>query len=427
MPEFKGKFTDLYLKSLKVEVNKTPPLKEYDLRERHGFGIRVRKTGVITFFYMYHFEGKRKFLNLGIYGPPPDASLSDARQKHAAAFAQVKAGIDPMAPPPPPPTKPEEKTVADVTSEFLKKWSQVNYSDRWHYNVEKALKNDVLPHIGDRVITTIRRREIISLLETVVARAPGQARNVYKAVAKMFWYAQDREYIDTTPCIGLLDSIPALRVAEGEKRALDDREIRKAWKRIDRGPGDDSVKRALKLILATAQRPDEVAGMHCDEIKGHWWTIPWQRIKTENSKTKKGRRQDHRVYLSPLALSLIGDRKGFICASADEESPIRRNSLSQRVERGITIERRGKKIQFKYYSLPEWSPNDLRRTARTGMARIEVNDKWIEEVLNHKKDKIRSIYDQHTYDEQKRKALTLWGKHLESIIGGNCLDNEEKL
>ena len=84
MPEFKGKFTDLYLKALKVETAKNPPLKEYDLREAHGFGIRVRKTGVITFFYLYHFEGKRKFLNLGIYGLPPDVSLSDARQKHAA-------------------------------------------------------------------------------------------------------------------------------------------------------------------------------------------------------------------------------------------------------------------------------------------------------------------------------------------------------
>src|SRR6266567_9404627 len=109
MPEFKGKLSDLFLKALKVEVNKTPPLKECDLREGHGFGIRVRKTGVITFFYMYHFDGKRKFFNLGIYGPPPDVSLSDARQKHAAAFSQVKLGIDPIAPPPLSPDPPQEE------------------------------------------------------------------------------------------------------------------------------------------------------------------------------------------------------------------------------------------------------------------------------------------------------------------------------
>ena len=100
MPEFKGKLTDLYLKALKVEVNKKRPLKEYDLREGHGFGIRVRKTGIITFFYMYHLADKRRFLNLGIYGPPPDTSLANARLKYAEAFALVKAGIDPQALPP---------------------------------------------------------------------------------------------------------------------------------------------------------------------------------------------------------------------------------------------------------------------------------------------------------------------------------------
>jgi integrase len=287
----------------------------------------------------------------------------------------------------------------------------------------------VLPHIGNRVITTVRRREIISLLETVVARAPGQARNVYKSLAKMFWYAQDREYIDTTPCNDMLNSIPALRVAEGKKRALNDQEIKKAWHRIDRGPGDDSVKRALKFILVTAQRPEEVTGMHSNEIivgVGHdrcrtcrrcgWWTIPWQRIKTENSKTLKRSPQDHRVYLTPLAMLLIGNRKGFIFPSIGGEIPIRRNSLSQRVERGIAIDRNGSKIQFKCYGLSDWTPHDLRRTARTGMARIEIVDTWIEEVLNHKKEKIKSIYDQHKYDEQKRKALTRWAEHLESTI-----------
>jgi integrase len=331
-----------------------------------------------------------------------------------------------MAPPPLPPPedpKPEEKTVAFVTAEFLKNWSKLNYSARWHYNVERAFEVDVLPVIGDRVITTIRRREIISLLETVVARAPGQARNVYKAIAKMFWYAQDREYIDTTPCTDMLDSLPALRVAEGKSRVLDDKEIKKACRRIDRGPGDDSIKRALKLILVTAQRPDEVAGMHRNEIHsdwhGSWWTIPWRRIKTENSKTLRRSPEDHRVYLTPLALSLIGDGKEFIFPATDGESPIRRNSLSQRVARGYTLVRRnGRKIEFKYYGLPEWTPHDLRRSARTGMARIDIPSNWAEEVMNHKKEKIRAIYDQHKYDEQKKKALTRWAEHLEGIIGG---------
>jgi len=97
---------------------------------------------------------------------------------------------------------------------------------------------------------------------------------------------------------------------------------------------------------------------------------------------------------------------GFIFPAVDGESPIRRNSLSQRIARGLTLVRRnGRKIEFKYYGLPEWTPHDLRRSARTGMARIDIPYNWAEEVMNHKKEKIRAIYDQHKYDEQKKKAL----------------------
>lgn len=421
MSEFKGKFTDFYLKALKAESNTKPPAREYDLREGHGFGIRVRKSGVITFFYMYHFNDKRRFFNLGTYGTPPGISLSDARQKHAEAYAKVKSGIDPMAPPPPPEISPEEITVTHVAEEFLERWSKINYSEKWHYNVKLALERDVLPIFGGRPISTIRRREIIHLLETVVARAPGQARNVHKAMSKMFWYAQDREYIDTTPCTDMLDSLPSLRVAEGKSRTLDDKEIFKLFRRIDRGPGNDSVKRALKFILITAQRPEEVTGMHSDEISrvgsDFWWTIPWQRIKTENSKLLKRSPENHRVYLSPLAMSIIGDRKGYIFPTISGEDPIRRNSLSQRVERGISIMRSAKKtIQIHYYGLAQWTPHDLRRTARTGMARLEIPKDWAEEVLNHKEKKIRSIYDQHKYDSQKKKALQKWSDHLQKIL-----------
>lgn len=99
-PVLDGKLTDVFLKKLKARIVKDPPPDEFDLREGHGFGIRVRKTGVITFFYMYHFDGKRKFLNLGPYAPPPnvappDISLADARQKYSLAYSKVKSGIDP--------------------------------------------------------------------------------------------------------------------------------------------------------------------------------------------------------------------------------------------------------------------------------------------------------------------------------------------
>ena len=197
MPEFKGKFTDLFLKALKVEVNKNPPPKEYDLREGHGFGIRVRKTGVITFFYMYHFEGKRKFLNLGIYGPPFDVSLSEARQRHSAAFSQVRSGIDPLDDKKAAAAEraniareadkkadaaaaaaiqlekytfdtlvtdgvPENfvpTTVEQLAGVWFVNYSKENHSERWQGSAKSCIKVHLLPNIGQMEITTVRHKQ----------------------------------------------------------------------------------------------------------------------------------------------------------------------------------------------------------------------------------------------------------------------------
>lgn len=428
--KFSGKFTDFFLDALRKEVEKTPPDKEFDQREvngSEGFGIRVRRSGVITFFYMYHFGGKRRMMILGTYNDERNkVTLSEARQKYNSAFNSVhQLKVDPMATPADAPEA--EMTVEKLAAEFLEKWAAVNYSTRWHDNVKGVLHKYVLPEIGNHAVTAVRRRDLIALLEPLVETKPGQARNVYKAISKMFWYAEDREYLDATPCNRMLNSLPQLSTPSGRERILKDEEIKKVWNRIDRGPGDDSVKRALKFILVTGQRPDEVAGMHRREIDGEWWTIPWKRIKTENKKTLRRKPEDHRVYLTPLALSLVGNEKGFIFpAQPDPFAPnpetalpgqVQRNSLSQRVVRGFPVKRaKGKTIWFQYYGRPHWTPHDLRRSAKTGMSRIGVPDKWSEEVLNHKVDRVRGTYDQHDYDEQKKQALTQWSAHLEMLL-----------
>jgi integrase len=288
-----------------------------------------------------------------------------------------------------------------------------------------SINNDVLPIIGDKQITDIQRRDLIPLFETVAARAPGQARNVYKATTKLFWYAKKNlEIIDASPCIEMLDSVPALRDSVNRERILSDKEIQKLWKRVDKWAGSDSVKRALKTILITAQRPEEVTGMHRREISqeddGIWWTIPWERIKTENSKLLKRKiRCDHRVYLSPLALSLIGDSTGYIFPSPNGEGPIMIDSLSQRVWRGGVIDRPNRTIRFQYYGLRKWRPHDLRRTARTGMTKIGIVERPAEEVINHKKEKIVSTYDLHKYDREKKEALTKWAEYLEALLASD--------
>ena len=67
-------FTDRYIRNLKPET------KIKDIREKNGFGIRIKPDGVKIFFYRYTspVTGARRFLTLGEY---PELSLEIARIK----------------------------------------------------------------------------------------------------------------------------------------------------------------------------------------------------------------------------------------------------------------------------------------------------------------------------------------------------------
>ena len=146
-----------------------------------------------------------------------------------------------------------------------------------------------------------------------------------KAGRQIFEYALQREWVDNQPFLKITKAVPKAGPKACE-RVLDDDEVLQAWTEISKSPSSDSAKRAIKMILVTAQRSGEVSQMHSDQIKDRWWTIP-------ANIAKNGR--EHRVYLTDTALSLIGDRKGYIFPSGKEKkSHVAANTLSQAINRG---------------------------------------------------------------------------------------------
>jgi len=454
MLEFKGKLTDLYLKALKVEITKNPPPKEYDLREGHGFGIRIRKTGIITFFYLYHFNRKRKFLNLGIYGLPPDVPLSKARQKYADAFSQVRSGIDPLdlkkaaveekaniareaaqkAEAAVAATTHLEKytfetlvkdgvpenfvptTVEQLAGVWFVNYSKENHSERWQESAVSCIRVHILPGIGQMEIAAVRHKHAVTLIQKIAATVPGSARNTMKFARQMFKYACRQEWAEIQPFTEITESVPKI-APKADERHLDDDEIVKAWDEIGRSSCCAEVKRALKLILVTAQRPGEVAQIHRDQIKGRWWTIP--------SEVAGKNEREHRVYLTDTALELIGNGKDYIFASGKgKRGYLSENSLSQAINRGYLSDevvklvgnRKIKARKDRYFGMKPWSPHDLRRTARTNMARVGVLDEVGEEVVNHTKPGVVGVYNKYRYDNEKKDALLKWEGLLLEIL-----------
>jgi integrase len=183
-------------------------------------------------------------------------------------------------------------------------------------------------------------------------------------------------------------------------RVLSEDEINVFWHDLEYSTMSNEIKRALKLILVTGQRPGEVIGMHSREIDGYWWTIPAHRAKNG-----KG----HRLYLTDFALELIGEKEGYVFESPKGDKPMENNAVACAVRRSLA---EGK------LTMLAWTPHDLRRTAATQMSILWFSYEIIDAMLNHCKKGVIGIYNRNKYDEEKQAALTCWACKLSNIITG---------
>jgi integrase len=63
-----------------------------------------------------------------------------------------------------------------------------------------------------------------------------------------------------------------------------------------------------------------------------------------------------------------------------------------------------------------WVIHDLRRTMRTHLSALPVQDLVRELVIAHAKPGLHKVYDQHAYQDEKRQCLELWEKRLLTIV-----------
>jgi integrase len=412
------------------------PDKPVVLRDGDGLVLRLSaaKTGPWRnwyFIYTSPENGKKVYKPLGCY---PDISLAAARKEATTLRAILLKKIDPVeadrriveAR-----LREEEEqrrlqeiedkamTVADLVSEYIERHAKV-FKRSWQDD-ERLLNKEVVAVWGRHKAADIKKRDISPLLQSIVDRgSPAMSNQVFKVVRKMFNFAVEKDILQSTPCLG----VKALSPNTSRERTLTEDEIKTLWGTIDTASISDEVRRALKLVLLTAQRPGEVAGIHTSEIDGSWWTIP-------SARSKNGKA--HRVYLTATALSLLGNTtgKGFVfrCPHESREQSIDSHSLPVAVRRNLVwplTDSKGKPLYQKdrkpatenKLGIDKFTPHDLRRTAATFMSGLGFHDEVIDAVLNHGKKGIIGTYNRYKYDREKQQALESWERKLLSIISG---------
>lgn len=310
-------------------------------------------------------------------------------------------------------------TVKDLCEEYIERHAK-KFKRSWEAD-ERLLNIEIIPTWGKRKAADISKRDVTLLLENIIDRGtPAMSNQVLKITRKMFNFAVERDILAHTPFTG----VKALAPNNSRQRTLTEAEIKTLWGSIDNAAMSDVIRRSLKLVLVTAQRPGEVTGMHTRELDGHWWTIPKERAK--NGK-------EHRVYLTDMALELIGDTTGksiiFPTPHQAKEQPIDAHALPVVVRRNLecpVTDKKGKPlygmdgkpVTENRLDVSKFTPHDLRRTAATFMASMGYMDEIIDAVLNHAQKGVIRTYNLHKYDKEKQQALEAWERKLSSITTG---------
>lgn len=345
-----------------------------------GLALRVSSSGRKTWVYFYRHAGKLRRMSFDVF---PAMSVAAAHQKWLEARDLVQAGRDPG--------RVSQVGATDfdgVAEEWLRRDQEGNRSAKV---VARMLQREVLPKWGHRQISDISRRDARDLIDAIVDRGhPTMARNFHTSLHRLFKWAKGRDIIDANPFADMEKPGGAVR----RDRVLTDEELVKVWRASDQlgayGP-------AIKLLILTGARREEIAKLRRNEIDGNFITLSGER-------TKNG--EPHIIPLSTAALSVLGDIQqgdGFVFAA------------------GLPDWSHSKKKLDKLAEIQAWHIHDLRRTAATGLQRLGIALQVTEAVLGHtggSRAGIIGVYQRHDYAAEKRAALEAWGAHVMALVEG---------
>jgi integrase len=371
-----------------------------------GLALRVTKAGHRSWSFLFTSprDGKRARATIGTY---PATTLAAARGKALEARGHVEAGNDPrlvlsgQAA--------AEMNVTDLVEPYLAALKSRGL--RSSSEIERRLRKNVVPVIGQVRLDSLRRRDARNVIEPIMRRGSlTEANRVFEDLRGMVRWGVQVEYLDVDP----LQSMPRPAENKISDRVLTDDEIRTLWNGLPTSLARSvQCQRIIKLCLTTAQRCGEVAGMVSAEIdfRSREWRLPAAR-------TKNG--HPHLVPLSDLAIEIINDAM----KEAGNGKPLFTVStqiVSTAIFRANAITETRPLGRF---GIASWSVHDLRRTALTGMARLGVAPIVLGHVANHrtttKAGVTLAVYSQYGYGEEKRTALDLWASRLAAITDGDA-------
>ncbi|HEY5208176.1 MAG TPA: integrase arm-type DNA-binding domain-containing protein [Stellaceae bacterium] len=308
----------------------------------------------------------------------------------------------------------EQVAVAFLATGGAFKKRARGWKPRTHRDYVAMMNARLIPRWKGRAIHSITRDEIVDHLAEIAEATPLMANRVLALLSAMMnWYATQRGTKFTSPIVrGMAPTEETAR-----DRMLSDDELRLVWHVAGK---TGTFGRTVRMLLLTGARKGEVAAMRHSQIGADGiWSLPGELTKNHE----------------PLYLPLSRDALDTIAAQSRVDGQDVVFSVGGRAEfknwghskadfdrrilrRLKAVARARGDDHTEVKPLPNWRLHDLRRTARSLMARAKVRPDHAERVLNHKIGGVEGTYDRHSYEDEKRDALDRLARLLRQIIDG---------
>jgi integrase len=348
-------------------------------------------------------DGKRTRAKLGNW---PAIGVKEARKRALAVIAAIQAGRDPVA------EKREARAArkamaAEATvAERLAQWQEAKaprWSDSYAAEVARLVAREILPALGTKPLRATKREDWTALIARKRTSAPALVAHLYRVCASFLNFAEAEGWID----FPLLPRKGAARLAPPpppRERALSDEELLALWRASE--SESPKARAFVRLLILTGARREEVAGIATGEVDrgAGLWRLP-------GTRTKNGRA--HVMPLSDLALAELN----AVWPEHGDEAGDDWRLLGKGGSAFAGFSKLKARIGAKAGIAP-WRWHDLRRTVRTGLARLGVDRLHAERALNHVsgQSRLERTYDTHDYEAEVLAALRRWQAHVASLV-----------
>lgn len=354
----------------------------------------------------YRFAAKRKTLALGVY---PAVSLADARKRRDKARELLAKDIDPSTA-----KQSEKQAKADIAANTFERvardWLVKTKGERAAITQEKVsawLEKDMLPSLGEKPISTISPRDVLTMVRKVETRgALDTAHRILQLCGQVFRYAVANGSADrdvTQDLRGALTAVPKKHYPA----ITEPKQLGQLMRSIYDYTGHPYTIAALKLTPLVFVRPGELRTAEWTEIdlEAAEWRIPGRKMKMK---------VDHLVPLSTQAVEILksikpitGHGRYVFPSLRTGERPMSNNTINAAL-RGMG------------YAKEVHTAHGFRATARTIMDEVlgERVD-LIEHQLAHAvKDPNGRAYNRTAHLPARKVMMQAWADYLDKLRVG---------